>query len=683
MKHRTTNRVLLFLLASAAALQASAADSIDPAVLNLMSDGGGLTAMSDGTQPQRLTNQPRSLLIPIEQYSRLILHFYPEKLDAPGKAAFGRGNADTSTADFASALFRDEWRADTRATKDVIARRDLVQRWYKRLKSMDMNPRTTIQVFWPVTLSPAGYDFAAETFPVYGNNGFSIKTLPAAGSCIQLDRTFELPSVKVPKDEADAFVARNRNTAAKGNSAAIFVAIQVTVTGRNELAPNDHRGCPLTARVDFIKGYEYVGLDRYRYGARHANPGRQLATWYERDEKAAIGTEASEVATPFHAQETPSAAAEEAHQFNLPTKFGLVVVGTGGSPTGKDAVNDPLARKNLETYSDFLFMGAAPELFTEPNRALCVGGKYLEKDQRERFFVTTGRGVAAWPGDDEFETKRAQQAFVSTGLPQLVKRAVSPPRRFLVVSEMRLSPYDFQNSGFMLGQLNINAMFSLLRGPCSPHIINLGSGDYIETFWSMPPSDAEAMLLGLPSSQGSIGPSVRRVYLASEVELRMLPAVERIPGDLSSAQVPVISRLVSSTLYADSELSQKLYSPKIYNTRPSVLEAGLPDTAIIGESYEFDYGVAPDFLQVLKVKGDLTANEWSRLANQQAMRDEAYNTEAIGQAHKPGAPLSLDKNYTPFFPWRFGSSAGYYHALNDGQRALFQEWSRMQAAALP
>jgi hypothetical protein len=688
MKHSKAVLLLIFLSVSGAAQQASAAGGIDPTVLNLMSDGSRLKAMSDGAQPKRLAEQTRSMLLPIEQFSRLVLHFYPERLDAPGKAAFGHGNADTSTAEFANALFRDEWIAETRATRDVIARRDLEQRWYKRLKNMDPNPRTTIRTFWPVTLWPARYDFAAETFPVYGNNGFSIKNLPAAGfqrgnNCIQLDRSFELPSVKVPKGEADAFVARNRNTLAKGSSAAIFVSMQVTITGRNELSKNDYRGCPLTARVDFIRGYDYVGLDRFHYGVQGANPGAQFTSWYERDENAAGGAAASEVATPFHAQETPTAAAEEAHQFGLPTKFGLVVVGTGGTPTGKDTVNDPQARKNLETYTDFLFMGAAPELFTPPARAACVGGRYLPEDQRKRFFQNTSVGQGRWLGDDVFEKKRMQQAFVATGLPQLMKRSVSPPRRFLVVSEMRLPPYDFQNNGFPIGRLNTNAMFSLLRGPCSPDILHLGSGDHLETFWKVPPAQAEAIILGLPSSQSARDSGARRVYLATEIELNMLPAIERIPGDLYSSNVPVISRLLTSTLYADPELSQKLFSPKIYKTRPSVLEVGLPSSVTISESYDVDYGVAPDFLRLLRSKGDLSANEWVRLSEQQSIRDKAYNTMVLSQRPKPGAPPSFDEDYTPFFPWRFTANAGSYNGLTDEQRLLFKKWSRMQAAALP
>ncbi len=677
MKKYNTGLALFAIFACTLPDGAFAKGGIDPEVFNVANDGGRLQALSDGAKPQRLNYSNDSIWTPIENSARLILHFYPERLDMPGKSAFGQGNAETSTAVFAKALFRDEWVADMRAATDPFARRELEQRWYKRLKNMEMKPRTTIQMFWSVTLDPSRYDFSKETFPVYasGSGVVSTKTLPSPGpirgfNCIKLDRTFDLTSVKIPRDEAEAFIARNQNNANKGSSAAIFVGMRVTVTGRNNDLAGDRSGCGLLARVESIKGFDYV--------MSTVSPGAQFRTWYERSDEVGVVSE-SNVATPFHAQDTPVDAQQEAREFRLKTIKGRVLIGPGQAPGQTPLLTDPLAIDNFASYVDFLYMGAAPELFTLPTRAQCTGNEYLSSDQRGRYFATPTGG--RWLGNDEFEIKRNQQAFIDNALPQILKRAVSLPRRLIIVAKIQMPDYDFQNNGFQINALNRSAQSYGFHGRCSPASKDLGSGDYIDGFWSLPPDEAEAVLLSLSADASRPGAYNRTVFLASEVELNMLPALERSPGHLSTAFVPVIVRLISSTLYADLALSKKLYSPRIYKTKRSVLEAGLPASVKISKSHAIDLGSAPDYLKILKTEGELSARDWTNLAGQQMQRDEAYITEAQSQQRDPGATLVLDEDYTPFFPWRY--PVGYYEVWTSEQRALFEQWSRMQAAALP
>ncbi len=674
MNNIAAQLILIARVACALPTPALAEAGTDPEVLNLIANSGvsGMGAMTDGASPQRINDSRLSAQIPIANFARLMLHFDPARLDVPGKAAYGHGNADTSTAGYANALFQEQWIAEMRAATDAFARGELVQRWHSRIQNMDMNPRTTIEIFWPVTLIPSRYNFTAQTFPVYGNRPFTIKTIPVGGrgtalNCIELDRAFELAEVKIPEDEAEAFIFRNQNTVAKGNSAAVFVGLRITITGTQQPAPGDSRACTLSARVESIKGFNYIGLDAHRYGVQSAVPGASFATWYQRSESSVVDA-LGNVSTPFHAQETAANAAPEARQFKLKTGKGLVLIEHNGS--GR------LAIENLATYADFLFMGAAPRVFEVPTRARCAATKYLSAEQQAPYFNATGNGQ--WLGDDEFEIRRYQQAFVDKGLPQLLQRAVTPPRRFLLVAQIVMPEYDFNHSGFQLNALNRNALFQGVRGPCSPAAINLGSGDYIETFWDLPPAEAEALLLSLPTERNT---NIRRVYQASEVELSMLPAVERIPGHPESAQVPVISRLVTTTLYADRDLSRALFSPRIYKTKPSILEAGLPTSAVISSSYDMDYG-EPDYLLTLKSNGELTDRQWSSLAGQQLMRDEAYANAAQSYQHSPRETLSLDEDYTPFFPWRINVTNRLYPTLTDEQRAMFQQWSRMQAAAM-
>jgi len=669
-------RLILATLACAHSGAAVADSGVSPKVLNLMANKGiaRMVALSDDAMPQRINNSRLSAQIPVEQFARILLHFEPERLDVPGRAAAGRGTAETSTVDFATALFTDEWTADIRGATDAFARRELTQRWHARIQNMEMNPRTTLRIFWPVTLIPSRYDFDTETFPVYGNAPFKITDLPTGGAaggvnCIQLDRSFELPKISVSASEAEAFISRNQNTVAKGNSAAIFVGLQITVIGMNEDSPAGRRRCDLKARVESIKGFDYVGVEAHGYREQSAVPGETFGTWYQRGEDTGLDT-GGDVSTPFHARETVATAAAEAKQFKLRTSKDLVLIDSSEA--------DRLALANLETYADFLFMGAAPELFTVPTRARCVANQYLSDAQKAAYFEPGHNGQ--WRGANEFEVKRYQQAFVDTGLPQILRRAVAPPRRFLIVNEIVMPRYDFQNNGFLLNALNPSASFAGISGPCSPDTINLGSGDYIDPFWSLPPAEAEALLLSLPPDRNT---DTRRVYLASEVELGMLPGVERIPGRLESAQVPVISRLKKTTLYADRDLRRPLFSPRIYATRTTVLEAGLPTSATISQSYAMDYGTEADMLRTLKVEGELTRQQWSSLAIQQLMRDEAYTLKATRESYRPGSTLSLDETYTPFFPWRFRATGGLYEALTKEQKILFEQWSRMQAEALP
>lgn len=364
-------------------------------------------------------------------------------------------------------------------------------------------PRT-LHVFFPLQLNAQAYDTAKQAFPLYSNRPFSVKNVNLGHRnvplrCIDLDRNFELKEFPVAAGDAEGFLNRNRDRPKPAFGATVFIGVNLTVTGKTIAKPGRPVKCKLTAQVNSIEGYEFKGMENRRYGVNTVSPGVRLTNFYARN----VSDEA-QVTTPFKAQSVSEATGADAKAFELLTKNGLPLLSPRDALRGSVLLSDLDAIENLKTYADFLMLHTAPDMFKTPGVGNCFAREYPDAADYSAYF--TGQGTSArWKGDNEFEIKRAQQAFYNELVPKLQNRASATPQRFLIVARINMPAYDFTHSGFRFTNLTPSANTNGFFGRCGIQQSYIRSVDWLEEFWPLAPDKAEAAQRRAQRARNGVG----------------------------------------------------------------------------------------------------------------------------------------------------------------------------------
>lgn len=656
--------------------------------MDVLGDSGGghlgqFRALADGQRP--MSDRNASILQPQVALASIFLHYYPESLEA-----------DSYVEAYARLFFNKEF-TQTQRTEEyrtsLFKRRSIVDGWRTRLKSMETAETLTLNIFMPTMLNTNKYDFEAGAFPL--SHGFALRdeALISSGvhdlTCLRFDRTFTLKDYAVPENKVKSFLAENRNSRMPGRGASVFVRLQIRITGKPDFEGAVQPRCKLAAEVLAIDARQYRGTESGYYAADSARPGAIIATYFSRDAAPARG-EDSAVQVTYDKRTLPDDAPAEARAFNLETINGLIVMPPQWGRSGWFAQKNK-ALEALSDYVNFLSLGEYPDAYYRATQGHCMTSNYLSAVEDEEYFAARPGSVgAAWRGKTEFEQRRSEAAFKSGALAKLQQRAVHAPQRFMVLAESHLTKYDFDKQGFKLPFLNTTAKIEQLYGDCLIGLHLLPMADQLHEFWAISPAEAEKVLNSIPVSHKVGNSNIRTVYHGTVVELVSLKSAAPRRRKLGTVpQPPLRLKIISSHLYADKELTQKIYSPPIIRAAPSVLEAGMPESVVYSKAYQIEYGGA-NLLSQLKARGGNYEDwEWPQLVKQQKYRDSLYYM--LMKPHyrpsdmPPSEVTKIDTQYTPFFPHGLeGEELSYQlNTMTDTQKALFVEWQKRQMLAMP
>ncbi len=655
----------------------SAAAATD--TLNAVSSGGygqlgQLYALTDDRT--RMADYRASIVPAQVALASVYLHYYPESLADDG-----------SVEAYTRQFFTDEFTQTQRSEEyrsSPFKRRSIVAGWRTRLQSMKTTESLTLNIFLPVMLNTNKYDFEKQAFPLtFALTEEAVISSGVLGlRCLKLDRTFRLDTYEVAETDAKAFMARNRNSRIADRGASIFVGVQLKITGKPETKGAARPRCQLAAEVVSIDALEY--LSNEDYSESYASPGAVMTAYYSHT--SAVAADAA-VQIPYDRRTVVADAPAEAQAFNLETRKGLTIMPPKDVRPSWLGANAKILEALMD-YGDFLALGVYPEAFVKAGPSRCMTRTYLTAEDDALYFGSDPR-ARGWSGATEFEKRRTDVAFKADALPKLLARAVKTPQRYLILGDVTLPEYDFEQNGFHFANLNSTASMSAIFGHCNNRIGLLPMADQLHEFWSISPADAEVMLDSMPVSRTVGTRNTRTAYLATEVELVNLKSARPLQHNASFIEQPPLRvKIISSRLYADKELTQEIFSPPIIRAAPSVLEAGIPDSVTNSKSYQIEYGREGNLLQQLKARGTFEEWEWPQLLAQQKLRDTWYYSlmRPNYRPHQvsPVAPYEQDPHYTPFFPHgtEDRKSGLRPHTMTEAQMALFIEWSKKQANAL-
>jgi len=656
--------------------------------MDVIGDSGGrnlgqFRALADGQRP--MSDRNASILQPQVALASIFLHHYPESLDG-----------DSYVEAYARLFFNKEFMQTQRTEEyrtSLFKRRAIVDGWRTRLKSMETAKTLTLNVFMPTMLNTNKYDFKAGAFPL--SHGFVLgdEAVISSGvhnlTCLRFDRTLTLKDYAVPENEVKSFLAANRNSRMPGRGASVFIRLQIRITGKPDFEGAVQPRCKLAAEVLAIDARQYRGTESGHFAADSARPGAIIATYFSRDAAPVPGKD-SAVKVTYDKRTLPGDAPAEARAFNLETINGLIVIpakeGSSGWFTQKTK-----AFEALSDYVNFLSLGEYPEAYYHATQGRCMTRNYLSAVEDEKYFSQDRSSARpGWRGATEFEQRRSEAAFKSEALVKLQQRAVHAPQRFMVLAESHLTEYDFDKQGFKLPFLNTTSKVEKLYGDCLVGLNLLPMADQLNEFWAVPPAEAEKVLNSIPVSRKVGNLNIRTVYHGTVVELVSLRSAAPRRRELGfQPQPPLRLKVISSHLYADRELTQKIYSPPIIRAAPSVLEAGMPKSVVYSKAYQIEYGGA-NLLSQLKARGGNYEDwEWPQLVKQQKLRDSMYY-RSIQSHYRQSSRLrpevtQADAQYTPFFPHGMeGEQLSYLrNTMTDKQKKLFVEWSKRQMLVMP
>jgi hypothetical protein len=654
--------------------------------MDVIGDSGGqhlgqFRALAAGQRP--MSDRNASILQPQVALASIFLHYYPESLETDGYVEA-----------YARLFFNKEFTTTQRSEEyrtSLFKRRSIIDGWRTRLKSMQTSETLTLNIFMPTMLNTNKYDFEAGTFPL--SHGFVLSDEARLSSgvhdltCLRFDRTFTLKDYAVPENKVKQFLAENRNSRMLGRGASVFVRMQIKITGKPDIEGAVQPRCKLAAEVLAIDARQYRGTESGYYTADSARPGAIIETYFSRGVTPAPG-EDSAVKVTYDKRTLPDDAPTEARAFNLETINGLIVMPPQHGRSGWFAQKSK-ALAALSDYANFLSLGEYPDAYYQATPGHCMARNYLSAAEVEKYFVAGG-GSAGWRGKTEFEKRRNEAAFKSEALVKLQQRAVHAPQRFMVLGESHLTEYDFDKQGFRLPFLNTTAKVETIYGDCQIGLHLLPMADQLHEFWSISPAEAEKVLNSIPVSHKAGNTNIRTIYHGTVVELVSLPSAAPRRRELGTApQPPLRLKIISSHLYADKELTRKIYSPPIIRAAPSVLEAGMPASVVYSKAYQIEYG-GTNMLSRLKSRGGNYEDwEWPQLVKQQKYRDSLYymfmKSNYRSRDIPPSEVTKIDTQYTPFFPHGMeGEELSYQmNTMTDAQKALFRQWSKRLMLAMP
>ncbi len=656
---------------------AATANTLDTVTDSQGGNLGQLRALAEGRR--RMSDYIGSIVPPQVALASIYLHYYPESLEDDG-------NVEA----YARHFFNEEFNQITRSEEyrtSVFKRRSIIDGWRTRFASMETSETLTLNIFIPSMLNTNVYDFEADSFPLSHPFKLSEESLISSGvfglTCLKLDRTFSLKEYEVPESNVKAFMVENRNSPSAGRGASIFIGVQLKITGKPKSEGAARPRCSLAAEVNAIDVLEYNSSNDY--SVSYARPGELMKSYYSRS-AATSPSKNSAVQVTYDERKLESDAPAAARAFNLEALKGLIVMLPKGGRSARLSMRSK-AWKALTDYGNFLSLGIYPEVYGNVKFARCMTRQYLSAADDAKYFPDrpTGQG---WRGNTEFEKRRSEAAFKRDALPELQARAVQAPQRFLLLSEVHLPEYSFEQNGFLFRNLNATATLEIIYGDCTGGLRLLPMADQLHEFWSIAPAEAEAILKSMAVSHKVGDRSIRTAYHATVVELVNLKSARPKPVNplMQVIQPPLRAKIISSHLYADEDLTRVIFSPSIIRAAPSVLEAGMPESVVYSKAYQIEYGSAGNLLYQLRARGgDLEEWEWPQLVKQQKYMDTRYYTltqpNYRPQSMPPTALAEHDSQYTPFFP--HGTEGEYLNYMTDEQMALFKEWSRRQMAVLP
>lgn len=155
-------------------------------------------------------------------------------------------------------------------------------------------------------------------------------------------------------------------------------------------------------------------------------------------------------------------------------------------------------------------------------------------------------------GSDEFAQRSAFKNFVEETLPDLLKWARNLDNRFIGVSSLKLSEYDFEKQGFpirILPKLYLNKITKVAYVPKLDFEQNaITSQRNFSALLKMSPEDARALRESLDKDQ--------RIYYTLEIEFHGISERTIYNPDDKYLEYHLVSPVVS--FYLNPDLSEKI-----------------------------------------------------------------------------------------------------------------------------
>lgn len=354
-----------------------------------------------------------------------------------------------------------------------------------------------------------------------------------------------------------------------------------------------------------------------------------------------------------------------AERLGVETKFGLPVIrerenidptrpGGQGLPRGllfdriAIAISDRFVRERTPSIIAFHFPAEVAKQYVavhEPLRDHFEALLDANSDSISRTQLLAAYR-AQWAGKDEFATRRTRAEFFEKYGDQLKKLGVELPMRFLFVSRVFFTPYDFQRKGLALagGGGEAGAAFPLAYlasanyGSSSKKVQIVRPPLRLHRFWQVEPDTVKK----LQTIQGR-----RFAHFASVVTLHEPPL--RDPNDEAYVP-PLIARIESQDLYLDENLTQRVTGWELEQFPRSALEAGIDQQGVASSD--------PPPLDELSIAGlvakdpsiTLAEGAWKNIWTEVQRRDEAIYSAAStainleASAHATIARLNADND---------------------------------------
>lgn len=473
-------------------------------------------------------------------------------------------------------------------------------------KFLEAAPKPPFEAVFLEATPLGSYDRGETRFPLHKVNGNGIR--PAKLGNIQLHYADDYPMPdSLPMSAKDAESLLNRLS-----SRNVILAAKVRFT---DIWPDE------TQRYQSHASVELVGLSVYPFKSLsdriHRYEIEQPKPNVAENIPVDVGSSEDDVALN-------KKMAALAAKYRLPSSKGLPVF-----PFKGVRVNSP-QHKAIQNFLELVALGIDPDQIDQLAPQLIAD--HFPRNISSRYVAANQFRQPSWKGADEFEQREARKEFFEKHGEQLRQMAVKPPLRFLVVTKIGFTSYDFQRKGVAL-----DGGGGLLRsvGGYFPSVLPPVRW---QRFWQVEPD----VVRKLENLRGR-----RFGYLLRAVDFHEPPL--RSPHDRELIP-PLIGRIESAELYADANLTQRVTDWELEQFPRSALEARI-DQQVVASS-------DPPPLEELSIAGlvakepsiTLAEGAWKDIWTEVQRRDEAIYSAAStainleGSAHATIASLNAEND---------------------------------------